>query len=356
MNRNSKLSKVLSVIALMLCFALLFCACNTPSNDDGSDSNPPAGDTTPDTPDSGNEDPDTTPDDEKPGDENDGKVTYTVNTKDLDGNPIAGVEVQFCVGDNCKAPVYSDTNGVATITLDPEDYHVKINPGVYAADPAEYEFPEGSTTLDVTVYKLPTGSEDEPIPVTENETQVKLKAGAKLYYTVFMPGDKVLTIDDVNSRGAVIEYNGKTYTSENGKVQVALEGGMMANIAVSAADGKLAVFTLKVSVREGSSGNPFTLENLDPITVNVPENDSVHYKWIATASGTLTVSCANDVNDITLNNNTAAIYGDPSDGAASVSITVNEGDEITLIFAVCVVDESTWTTPAAELSVTFTLA
>lgn len=353
MNTNSKLSKVLSVIALTLCLTLLFCACNAPSNDDGSDNNPPAGDNTPDTPNDknpGNEDPgDTNPGDEDP---DDGKITYTVNVKDIEENPIAGVEVQFCVGDNCKAPVYSDANGVATITLDPDDYHVKINPGVYAADPAEYEFPEGSTTLDVTVYKLPDGSENEPIPVEDDITQVRLKANAKLYYMILMPSYKTVTIENEK---AVIEYNGNTYTARDGKVEVNLDAGRMATIAVSASDGKLTVFDMKITVKEGTPQNPAVLTSLESITVSVPENDSVHYKWIATASGTLTVSCTNNVNNITLNNNTAAIYGDPSDGAASVSINVNAGDEILLVFAT-VMDETTWISPAAELSVTFTLA
>lgn len=355
MNRNSKLSKVLSVIALMLCFALLFCACTDSSSDNGGDTNPPAGNTseTPDDNNPGNENPgDTDPGDETP---DDGKVTYTVNVKDYDGNPVAGVEVQFCVGEICNAPVFSDANGVATITLDPDNYHVKINPGVYAGDPAEYEFPEGSTTVEATVYKLPTGAEDDPIPVNEDEIQVKLAAGAKLYYEIYMPGNKTVTIEDKNGKQAVIEYNGVTYNSVDGKVTVALEGGFVANLSVSSADGKLALFTMKITTKAGTYDNPIVLDNLDAINVSVPEADSVHYKWTANASGTLTVSCANTKSDITLNNLTAAIYGDASNGAASVSISVNAGDEISLIFA-AVMDETTWTTPAVDYTVSFTLA
>ena len=103
MNRNIKLSKVLSVIALMLCFALLFCACtDSSSNDNSGDTNPPAGNT-PETPDDntpGNENPgDTDPGDETP---DDGKVTYTVNVKDYDGNPVAAnASDSYCVAGDC---------------------------------------------------------------------------------------------------------------------------------------------------------------------------------------------------------------------------------------------------------------
>ena len=348
MNKTSKFSKILAVLSLVLCFALLFCACD---NDADKIVNPPVEDNN--TPGDNNND-ENPGENTNPGNEDDGKITYTVNVKDYDGSPIEGVEIQFCV-DSCLPPIYSDANGVATITLDPDDYHVQINPGVYAGDPAEYTFPEGSTTIDATVYKLPTGAEDDPIPVNDDEIQVKLIAGAKLYYEIQMPGNKTVTIEDKNGKQAVVEYNGVTYNSVDGKVTVALEGGRVATLAISSADGKLALFTMKVSTKAGTYDNPIVLNSLDSITVSVPEADSVHYAWIASASGTLTVSCANTQSDITLNNLTAGIYGDPSDGAASVSISVNAGDEILLVFA-ALMDETTWTTPAVDYTVSFTLA
>ena len=353
MNRSGKL---FAIISLILCLAMLFVACTTP--DDQDNGNGGADTETGDNNENGNNNENNGNDgnndnENNNGDDNtdDGKVTYTVNVADLDGNPVAGVEVQFCVGEICNAPVLSDANGVASVTVTPDNYHVKINPGVYAADPAEYEFEEGSTTLNVTVYKLPTGSADEPIPVTDTTTQIKLKANAKLYYSIFAPGGKILTI---KSEKAVVEYNGTTYTAEDGKVEIALADAMVATVAVSASDGKLTIFNMTIESAPGTMNNPLTLETLDPTTVSVAANSDVYYVWTATMNGTLTVSCANTLNDISLANVTSSIYSDPSDGAASVSLSVNKGDTVHIVVST-VIDEATWTKPAAELDISFIL-
>ena len=80
------------------------------------------------------------------------KVTYKITVVDEAGAPLAGATVQLCVGDICRLPVPTDTNGVATFELDADDYKVKITLSGYTGE-AEYSFPEGSTELKVTLTK-----------------------------------------------------------------------------------------------------------------------------------------------------------------------------------------------------------
>ena len=88
------------------------------------------------------------------------KVTYTVTVKDQDGNPIAGVEAQICVGDVCKKPNVTDEDGVVKFSMDdPGDATVslQINEG---PSPEGYEYPTekiaieaGQTEITVVLSK-----------------------------------------------------------------------------------------------------------------------------------------------------------------------------------------------------------
>ena len=128
---------------------------------------------TTDTPEEPNNNQNEQPGDEKPGDtEQPGdtqkpeepvkpvKVTYTVTVKDQEGNPIAGVEAQICVGDVCKKPNVTGEDGVVKFSMDdPGDSTVslQINEG---GSPEGYEYPTekiaieaGQTEITVTLNK-----------------------------------------------------------------------------------------------------------------------------------------------------------------------------------------------------------
>ncbi len=147
------------VLALMLALTMLV-ACGNPTD-------------TPADPDQNkDEQPGDTPGNEQPGDtEQPGtdkpeepakpvKVTYTVTVKDQDGNPIAGVEAQICVGDVCKKPNVTGEDGVVKFTMDdPGDSTVslQINEG---GSPEGYEYPTekiaieaGQTEITVVLNK-----------------------------------------------------------------------------------------------------------------------------------------------------------------------------------------------------------
>ncbi len=82
----------------------------------------------------------------------DGKETYTVTVKDQNGNPVAGVSVQFCdENGSCQMPVKTDEDGIVTKRLTPMVYHITLTlPDGYTCDTLEYNL-DGTTELAVVV-------------------------------------------------------------------------------------------------------------------------------------------------------------------------------------------------------------
>ena len=85
--------------------------------------------------------------------------------------------------------------------------------------------------------------------------------------------------------------------------------------------------------------------------MEVPADGAVYYIWTATANGTLTVSSASNQNNVTLNNLTTMRYGESSNGAGTVTTTVNANDELQIVVST-VADANG--NPAATLSLTLT--
>ncbi len=80
------------------------------------------------------------------------KVTYKVTVVDNEGNALAGVFVQLCVGDICKLPSPTDAEGVAIFEFDEAEYTVKATLEGYTGE-EYYSFPEGSGELTITLTK-----------------------------------------------------------------------------------------------------------------------------------------------------------------------------------------------------------
>ena len=83
-------------------------------------------------------------------------VTYTATVVDQDGNPMAGVVIQFCDDANiCKLPVTTNEEGKVTVTYAPANYHVSVTvvPEGYTAEADGYHFEEGKTDITVTLTK-----------------------------------------------------------------------------------------------------------------------------------------------------------------------------------------------------------
>ena len=80
-----------------------------------------------------------------------GKALYSVTVVDPDGNPVPGVTLGFCTDLACRIAEPSDENGVVSMELEPEAYHIQVIdlPDGYDRPEADLNMgPEpGNTTL-----------------------------------------------------------------------------------------------------------------------------------------------------------------------------------------------------------------
>lgn len=127
------MKKILVFICLALCMVLFVCSCGG-NNTDTSSTNDTTSDTANDT--TSDVTSDTTSDTPSDSDiiTDDGK--YRAFVCDSEGNPIKGVIVNFCEGDNCSFGV-SDKTGY--VVLPSGSYHVT---GVSSGGAQGYVFPE----------------------------------------------------------------------------------------------------------------------------------------------------------------------------------------------------------------------
>lgn len=140
------MKKFMRIFALIAVMSLLLCGCGDSNPAETNDPDPTG--TTGSEPVGSSET--TVPTVTDPVD--DGKKTYTVTILDQDGNPVAGVSVQFCDENNtCQLPVKTNDQGIVSKRLPEMVYHVTLTlPEGYSCDTLEYNL-EGTTELTVTV-------------------------------------------------------------------------------------------------------------------------------------------------------------------------------------------------------------
>ena len=133
--------KISTVLALLLCVALL-CACGADPAPTMEATEPTAAPTqAPTIP---------TP---APTEPEDDKVIYTVTVVDEEGNPVSGALVQLCL-DAC-IPNMTDDNGVATYTVEEADYKVsflQLPEGYdYSTEEQEFYFEDGAFEMTIVL-------------------------------------------------------------------------------------------------------------------------------------------------------------------------------------------------------------
>lgn len=127
--------KILLAALLAVLMMVSLCACVGGQPDDNTDGTTTTAPTTTTT---------TQPDDDK--------TTYKVTVLDEDGAPVVGAFVQICK-ETC-IPCATDDNGVATWSLDEDEYKVSfvMAPTGYAVEEAYY-FDGDATEMTITIKK-----------------------------------------------------------------------------------------------------------------------------------------------------------------------------------------------------------
>lgn len=262
-------------------------------------------------------------------------VSFLVET-DL-GAKVAGAA--FDIFNNVDSyTLTTDDNGVAVAELKLGTYSIDYDfdtlPEAHFPDNFDLTVTENTTSVTLKIVdNTPNGSMEKPFFVNDSVTDITLEGGAEVYYVYRSVGIKTLEIENEN---VTVEYNGTTYAAEDGKVSFVMESKMGMNmVTLCIKNTSSAAISTKMSILSllGTAiDNPIILTE-NTATANVTENGMVYYKWTATQSGELVVSSENPLNNISLSNMTTETYSETSNGAASISVMVNAGDEIIIIVA-----------------------
>lgn len=332
-----KLVRILLILALAVSL-LAVTAC---------DKNPPA-DTTEDTTATGEEAPTETPA---------AKVEITLTVKDQDGNamPEAVLTILPASEEGESATLTADNEGTVTVTLPEGEYTVRFDvlPEYVLGIDTKITVKAGMEPVALEVIdNTPNGSEERPFVINEDSLTVTVPAGETYHFTLFGGYNRTLYVTDA---GAEILFRDQTYApDENGSIAVRIVTDSPrdhAYVALTNKSGNSREITLTLVSDPGAMDNPIVIETLgEAITANVPQDGMIYYRWTATAAGKLTVTSADPINNISLNNLANSKVTDFTNGAESVTLEVAEGDTITIVVSVIGGDKQAETNP-----VTFTL-
>lgn len=199
------------------------------------------------------------------------------------------------------------------------------------------------------------GSAENPVLIYNMGATIEAASGQTIYCQSFVGG----MIMNISGEGEfTVNYNGNTYTSENGTLTTtAISGSMMSPVTFTLVNGSAdATYTVSFAAPVGSMDNPDTLV-LDYNYANIAAgSQGYYYTWTAEEAGILTVSMPESNGwTYTINNLTAGTYGDTqwSDSDPVVNpatVEVAAGDQLQII--VNSYDPADmWNNPAAELAI-----
>lgn len=269
------------------------------------------------------------------------KVNVTLTIKDQDGNPMAEAVITILPADETgeSATLTADDQGTVTVSLPEGEYTVRYDvlpEYVLGIDsPLTVTADMEPVVLEVT-DNTPNGSADRPFVIGEDSLTISVPAGVTYHFTLFGGYNRTLIVNDA---GAEVTFKEETYSpDETGMISVRIVTDSPrdhAYVALTNKSGDTREITLNLVSDPGAMDNPLLIEALgEAITAKVPQDGMVYYKWTAAAAGTLTVSSADSMNNISINNLTTSQVSDFSGGGESVSLTVSAGDEISIIVSV----------------------
>lgn len=269
------------------------------------------------------------------------KVNVTLTIKDQEGTPMAEAVITILPADETgeSATLTADDQGTVTVSLPEGEYTVRYDvlpEYVLGIDsPLTVTAAMEPVVLEVT-DNTPNGSADRPFVIGEDNLTIRVPAGVTYHFTLFGGYNRTLIVNDA---GAEVTFKEETYSpDETGMISVRIVTDSPrdhAYVALTNKSGDTREITLNLVSDPGAMDNPILIESLgEAITAKVPQDGMVYYKWTAATAGTLTVSSADSINNISINNLTTSQVSDFSSGGESVSLPVSAGDEISIIVSV----------------------
>ena len=286
------------------------------------------------------------------------KVSVTLVIKDQDGNVMPEAVITLLPADEAgeSATLTANEEGSITVSLPEGDYTVRFDilPEYVLGIDAPLTVTAGMepVVLEVT-DNTPNGSTERPFVISEDTITLTVPAGVTYNFTLFGGYNRTLTVKDA---GVEVIYKDETIAPDaNGEIAVRIVTDSPrdhAYFALTNKSGDTREITVTIVSDPGTMENPIAIEALgESITANVPQDGMVYYKWTATAAGTVTVTSADTINNISINNLTTSQVSDFSAGGETVSLIVSQGDEITVVVSVIGGDKQAETQP-----VTFTVS
>lgn len=260
-------------------------------------------------------------------------VTFTVRLDN--GTAVSGVKFTLHRGETVFATLVSGADGTVSATLDNQAYSVEFDydslPSGCIPDTFAVKVEEGKDDIDLLIIdNTPNGSAERPFLIVENETAVTIGAGEKVYFHYRGSSVRYLTVD---SEAITVSLAGESYSLSAGNLPLVITPDIGTETTFSLSNGSDAEvsFTLSMSAPLGSNENPIIIEG-NGATATVNCESTVFYSWVATSSGTLTLTSENARNNISI---TKIVENDvpvteQTGGNSSVSFAVSEGDVITI--------------------------
>lgn len=289
-----------------------------------------------------------------PGGEDDApvEVDYLIRLVDDTGNPIAGAVLHILYNGELVDTVTTDENGLYEGVIETGTYFIsyEVIPEGYLATQTTLMVTKTATEFDlVLVDNTPIGTPDRPYLPQSGSSEWTLPAGETVYFAIPHPGIRILTVEGA---GITMTCEADVFTTDAGKIEILIvedDTFSTYRFALKGSESEDTVATITLASPLGSTDNPIPITNTeDSISISINKGGKIYYTWTATESGTLTVSSAQNYNNIDLQNATASTSSGFSNGEASVSIAVATGD----VVVICVSSLS----DADTSDVTFSLA
>ena len=260
-------------------------------------------------------------------------VTFTVKLDD--GTPLSGVAFKLMRGESEIASLTSDASGKASVALENLAYSIEYDydtlPEYCTPDIFGVKIEDGKDAVELVITdNKPDGSLAKPFVVVDDETAITLGAGEKVYYTYRGYSVKYLSVD---SADVSVIIGGESYDNTmDAPLMIEPELGVSTLLClVNNGEAELS-FTLSLISPLGSSENPYELTENGATVENLNSETVVFYKWVATASGTLTLTSDSARNNISLTKvmENDVISVEQTNGDLSITMEVKEGDVITI--------------------------
>lgn len=280
-------------------------------------------------------------------------ATVNFSVKDQDALAVANVQVTFTDENEQSVSATCDENGCFTLTLKTGSYSIsylndyELLGGYYLPETKSVSITEYTTAMQLLMTNnTPNGTLDRAFSLSVGENEIIIPANTAYYYRVYRAVNLYVSI---NSQNVSLDYKGTAYTAdEDGNISVALLGtntnSVETFLITNLTDSEQTV-NVNVGSAPGTQSNPLALSlDKDVTTKLLVAKEDLYYTYTATAAGTLTIELKSASSYVSMTNASNSINvnsADDEDEDGIVSLALEEGDEVIIIFGLTYTGEET---------------